>query len=1197
MVGGMFVRGVSGGERKRASIAEMMVTNASVCAWDSPIRGLDASTAVDYVRSIRVLCDIHHTSTFITAYQVSESIYREFDKVLLIDEGRQVYFGPAKQARAYFEGLGFAEKPRQTTADYLTGCTDPHEREYKPNVSASAPTTPDQLAEAYNRSSIAKNVEIEMESYRQELSAERQTHEDFLTAIKQSKRRTSHKNVYSIPFYLQVWALIKRQWILKWQDKFSLCVSWITMMLIAVILSTVWVNLPETSSGAFIRGGVIFISFLFNGFQAFGELVGTMLGRPVINKHRAYAFYRPSALWIAQIFVDMSFQSVVIIAFSTMVYFSTGLARTPGAFFTFVITILCGYLCMTVVFRTIGILSADFDIAIRTASIVITLLVLTSGYPIQWDKQQVWLRWLFWINPAGLGFSSLMLNEFKRIDLKCIAESLIPSGTGYTDINHQVCTLLGSVRGNPVVSGKSYIETTFKIYVERQWLYFGIIVVLIASFLTANVVLGEIINFGAAGRTVTIYVKENAERKKLNEVLREKQERRRAHEDDNQAANISITSEAVLTWEGLNYDVPIPGGPKRILNDVFGYCKPGQLTALMGASGAGKTTLLDVLASRKNIGVISGDVLVDGIKPGLAFQRGTSYAEQMDVHEPANTVREALRFSADLRQPYETPQAEKYAYVEEIISLLELESIADAIIGSPEAGLAPDQRKLVTIGVELAAKPQLLLFLDEPTTGLDSQSAWNIARFLRKLTAAGQAVLCTIHQPNNALFQQFDRLLLLQKGGECVYFGEVGEDAFHVRDYFHRNGADCPSDANPAEWMLDAIGAGLTQALGDKDWGEVWRDSPEFIKVKEEIIEFKRQATGHLIQEDQKEYATPMWHQMKHVVKRQSVSFWRTPNYGFTRLFNHFTLALLAGLIYINLDNSRSSLQDRVFLIFQVTVLPAIILAQVQPKYAIARSLSYKEQAAKAYRTIPFAMSMVVAELPYNFLCALCFFLPIYYIPGLRTAPKYAGYQFFMILIVEQFSVSLGQMIGALTPTPKMSSLLNPPIMITFALFAGVTIPYPQMPVFWRSWLYYLAPFSHLVSGMMVTELHDNPIKCNQPELQTFTAPDNQTCGQYMDAFFRRGGAGYLVSNATSACEYCAFSVGDQFYEPLGYRYEHRWRELGILSLYIFSTISIVLFAVSYFLLYQNTQNFTNTTIRRDILTSTNDNVSSLSIL
>lgn len=136
---------------------------------------------------------------------------------------------------------------------------------------------------------------------------------------------------------------------------------------------------------------------------------------------------------------------------------------------------------------------------------------------------------------------------------------------------------------------------------------------------------------------------------------------------------------------------------------------------MKGASGAGKTTLLDVLAGRKNIGVISGDILVDGSKPGTAFQRGTSYAEQLDVHESTQTVREALRFSAELRQPYAVPREEKFAYVEEVISLLEMEDIADAIIGSPESGLAVEQRKRVTIGVELAAKPELLLFLDEPT--------------------------------------------------------------------------------------------------------------------------------------------------------------------------------------------------------------------------------------------------------------------------------------------------------------------------------------------------------------------------------------------------------------------------------------------------------------------------------------------------
>ncbi|KAF2191943.1 hypothetical protein K469DRAFT_719004 [Zopfia rhizophila CBS 207.26] len=1169
IVGNPFVRGISGGERKRVSIAETMVTGASVISWDNSTRGLDASTAIDYARSLRVLTNIYKTTTFVSLYQASENIFDVFDKVLVIDSGRQVYFGPAKEARTYFEGLGFLEKPRQTTPDYLTGCTDPFEREYKPGRSEKdVPSSPDALVEAFNKSPIAARLDEEMAVYHQKMAEEKHIYDDFEIAVRESKRHASKKSVYSIPFYLQLWAIAKRQFLLKWQDKFALVVSWITSIVIAIVTGTVWLNLPKTSAGAFTRGGVLFIALLFNAFQAFSELASTMLGRPIINKHRAFTFHRPSALWIAQIGVDLLFASVQILVFSIIVYFMTGLVRDAGAFFTFVLVIITGYLAMTLFFRTVGCLCPDFDVAIRLAATIITLFVLTSGYLIQWQSEQVWLRWIFYINALGLGFSALMMNEFGRLDLTCAGTSLIPFGPGYDDINHQVCTLPGSRSGSIAVSGSDYIKLSFSYDPKDLWRNWGIIVVLIAGFLMANAFLGEYVKWGAGGRTVTYFVKEDNELKGLNAKLREKRDKRnRKMEDTDASSGLNITSKAVLTWEDLCYDVPVPSGQLRLLQNIYGYVKPGQLTALMGASGAGKTTLLDVLAARKNVGVISGDKLIDGKPPGIAFQRGTSYAEQLDVHEPATTVREALRFSADLRQPYDTPQEEKYAYVEEVISLLEMEDMADAIIGEPETGLAVEQRKRVTIGVELAAKPELLLFLDEPTSGLDSQSAFNIVRFLRKLAAAGQAILCTIHQPNSALFENFDRLLLLQRGGQCVYFGDIGKDAHVLLDYFRRNGADCPPNANPAEWMLDAIGAGQTPRIGRRDWADVWLDSPESAQIKQEIVRIKETRIAEVGSADpvvQKEYATPIWHQIKLVNKRQNLSFWRTPNYGFTRLFNHVIIALLTGLMYLQLDDSRSSLQYRVFIIFQVTVLPALILAQVEPKYAVARMISYREQAAKAYKQFPFALSMVVAEMPYSILCAVCFFLPLYYIPGLNSATSRAGYQFFIVLITEIFSVTLGQMIAACTPSPFISSLVNPFVIIIFALFCGVTIPKPQIPGFWRAWLYQLNPFTRLIGGMIVTELHDRPVECTPVEYNSFSAPHGQDCGSYMSNFFSSGAPGYLANNATDFCQYCAFKVGDQFYEPLGYEFKNRWRDFGIFTAFIGSNLIILFLAARY---------------------------------
>lgn len=200
---------------------------------------------------------------------------------------------------------------------------------------------------------------------------------------------------------------------------------------------------------------------------------------------------------------------------------------------------------------------------------------------------------------------------------------------------------------------------------------------------------------------------------------------------------------------------------------------------------------------------LSGSLIIQSNIPRplpRSFQRATGFAEQMNIHEPTATVRESLRFSALLRQPKEVPLQEKYDYCETIIDLLEMRSIAGATVGSAGSGLNQEQRKRLTIAVELASKPELLLFLDEPTSGLDSLAAFNIVRFLRRLANAGQAVLCTIHQPSAVLFENFDELLLLKSGGSVVYNGPLGNDSRTLIDYFeHNGGRKCSPHENPAE--------------------------------------------------------------------------------------------------------------------------------------------------------------------------------------------------------------------------------------------------------------------------------------------------------------------------------------------------------------------------------------------------------------
>jgi ATP-binding cassette, subfamily G (WHITE), member 2, PDR len=221
---------------------------------------------------------------------------------------------------------------------------------------------------------------------------------------------------------------------------------------------------------------------------------------------------------------------------------------------------------------------------------------------------------------------------------------------------------------------------------------------------------------------------------------------------------------------------------------------------------------------------------------------------------------------------------EKDDFVEEVIKMLAMEDFAEAIVGNPGEGLNVEQRKLLTIGVELAAKPALLIFLDEPTSGLDSQSSWSIVAFLRKLADAGQAVLCTIHQPSAILFQEFDRLLFLMKGGKTIYFGDIGKNSRTMLDYFENKGAHkCGDDDNPAEYMLDICGK-----KADRDWSEEWKKSEEAKVVQEELDHIHEAKKNEPIKDDDggtAEFAMPLTSQIYYVTQRVFQQYWRTPSY------------------------------------------------------------------------------------------------------------------------------------------------------------------------------------------------------------------------------------------------------------------------------------------------------------------------------
>ena len=266
-VGDEYTRGVSGGERKRVSIAETLASKAAVIAWDNSTRGLDASTALDYARSLRIMTDVSNRTTLVTLYQAGEGIYELMDKVLVIDDGRQIYCGPANQAKQYFIDLGFECPERQTTADFLTAVTDPNERRFRPGFEKSAPKTAEELERAFRESSHFQANLDDVAAYKRTLAdSDYANTKQFEGAVQEAKsKHVSEKSPFTVPFYRQVLACTKREAWLLFADKPTLWTKLFIIISNGLIVGSLFYGQPETTEGAFTRGGAVFFSILFLG--------------------------------------------------------------------------------------------------------------------------------------------------------------------------------------------------------------------------------------------------------------------------------------------------------------------------------------------------------------------------------------------------------------------------------------------------------------------------------------------------------------------------------------------------------------------------------------------------------------------------------------------------------------------------------------------------------------------------------------------------------------------------------------------------------------------------------------------------------------------------------------------------------------------------------------------------------------------
>ncbi|KAL5740116.1 hypothetical protein ACOSQ2_029296 [Xanthoceras sorbifolium] len=428
------------------------------------------------------------------------------------------------------------------------------------------------------------------------------------------------------------------------------------------------------------------------------------------------------------------------------------------------------------------------------------------------DMIKPWWVWGFWVSLLSYRQRAISVNEFSA------TRWMEKSAIGNKIVGYNVLQAHSLPSGN-------------------YWYWIGVVVLLLYSFLFNGLVTLALAYLNPL-KTSRIAIsldatKENYSGEGVNN--QETESSTKSSQEGNKKKGMILPFQPLtMTFHNVNYFVDMPkaiaskGVPEKklqLLSNVNGVFSPGVLTALVGSSGAGKTTLMDVLAGRKTGGYIEGDIKISGYpKEQRTFARIAGYVEQNDIHSPQVTVEESLWFSFSLRLPIGVSKYQRKEFVEEVMRLVELDTLKNALVGLPgSSGLSTEQRKRLTIAVELVANPSII-FMDEPTSGLNARAAAIVMRTVCNTVDTGRTVVCTIHQPSIDIFEAFDELLLMKRGGRVIYGGKLGVQSQIMVDYFQGISGitPIPSGYNPATWMLEVTTPAIEQRLG-VDFADLYR--------------------------------------------------------------------------------------------------------------------------------------------------------------------------------------------------------------------------------------------------------------------------------------------------------------------------------------------------------------------------------------
>nr|XP_043619394.1 pleiotropic drug resistance protein 3-like [Erigeron canadensis] len=1049
-------RGISGGQKKRLTTGEMIVGPAKALFMDEISNGLDSATTYQIISCLQQLAHITDASVVISLLQPAPEVFDLFDDIMLMAEGVIIYHGPRSDVLEYFEGFGFRCPERKGVADFLQEVVSRKDQaKYWCRVQ-----------QGYNYVSVHTLSMIFQESH-----FAKSLNEDI---SKPFTRLPSHENAMSFNLYsLSKWdlfrACLSREILLMKRNCFVYMFKSGQLFIIAVITMTVFLGtrLKVNVIDANYYLGTLFFALIILLSDGLAELSMTVGRLPVFYKQRDMYFYPAWAYAIPASIVKIPVSMVQAIICTCLTYYVIGYSPEPGRFFRQLLLLFMMHVLSTSLFRFN--VSVFRTVAASTVASSISILFMLSfgGFILPHNLMPAWLKWVFWVSPLSYGEIGLAVNEF-----------LSPRWNKMMATNTTI--------GLQTLKSRGLDFDAYYFWISFGFL-FGFSLLLNIGFIIALTYLN-------APVTRAIISKEM-----LSQIQRRELSKHQSHKDNMVKSSITAVLEPnegrillpfeplTITFQDLQYHVEpsvemvnhgFTGKRIQLLNDITGAFRPGALTALMGVSGAGKTTLLDVLSGRKTSGVVQGEIKIGGYpKVQDTFARISGYCEQTDVHSPHITVEESVIFSAWLRLHPDIDTKTKYRFIEEIMETIELNAIKDALVGIPGvSGLSTEQRKRLTIAVEVVANPSII-FMDEPTTGLDARSAAIVMRAVKNIADTGRTIVCTIHQPSIDIFEAFDELILLKNGGRMIYCGPLGHRSSRVIEYFERiSGVPKIRDSyNPATWILEVTSSSVEAELG-VDFGQIYATSTLYESNKNIVNTLSKPPPGSKELYFPTRFPQNGWCQFKACIWKQHLSYWRNPTYNLMRLLLMLLASFIFGFLFWGHGNNihdQQSLFNILGLMFAaVFYCGATNASSVIPYVSTERTVVYRERFSGMYASLAYALAQVTVEFPYLFVQSLAFLCITYPMIGYYWSASKVFWYFYTFLCTLMYFTYLAMLLVAMTPSFPVAAILQSALYTIFNLFGGFIIPKLKFPNWWI-WLYYLTPTSWTLNALLTSQFGD----------------------------------------------------------------------------------------------------------------------------